>query len=353
MNIPRSALRCDFLSDNASGICPEALDAIRAANSGYAPSYGEDEWTRQVCDQLREFFETDCEVFFVFNGTAANSLSLAALCQSYHSIICHEISHVETDECGAPEFFSHGTKLLLVPGKDGKVDLDAVETTVKRRSDIHYPKPRVLSITQATELGTAYTVRELQAVGEKAKSLGLHVHMDGARLANALVALNASPSEITWKAGVDVLCLGGAKNGLIFGDPVIFFDKRHAAEFDFRCKQAGQLFSKMRFVAAQWSGTLDKGHWLRHARHANDAAHRLEKAIRTIPGLTIMFPCETNSVFVEMPPPMIDGLRQRGWHFYTFIGVGGARFTCSWDTTDSSITDLVNDLRDLARIHVK
>jgi len=345
---PRPLPKRQFASDNYSGICPEAMEAIRAANHGHAPAYGEDEWTRKVCDLLREFFEKDCEVFFTFNGTAANSLAVATLCKPYHSIICHETSHLETDECGAPEFFSNGTKILVVGGPDGKPDLKAVEHTVKRRSDIHYPKPRALSMTQATELGTVYSIEEMGCVAELAVRLNLALHLDGARLANALATLDAAPKDVTWKAGVEVVCLGGVKNGLEVGDAVVFFDRDRAAEFDYRCKQAGQLCSKMRFISAAWIGLLESGAWLRNARHANGCAERLEKQLRTIPGLRIMFPRQANSVFVEMDPRVSAGLAARGWVFYSFIGVGGARLMCSWDTTHEDVDALAGDIRELS-----
>ncbi len=337
-----------FASDNYAGICPEAWQAMAEANHGHVPSYGDDCWTEKACDSIRELFETDCEVFFTFNGTAANSLVVATLCQPFHSIIVHETAHLETDECGAPEFFSNGTKVLVVPGANGKLDLDAVEHTVHRRSDIHYPKPHAVSVTQATELGTVYTVGELHAVGELARRLGLRVHMDGARLANALATLQVAPKEITWKAGVDVLCLGGGKNGMAFGEAVVFFNRSLAEEFDFRCKQAGQLGAKMRFLAAPWVGMLRSGAWLRYGEHSNQCARRLEEKLRRVPGIRIMFPREANSVFVEMPPAVADGLRARGWRFYTFIGCGGARLMCSWDTTDADVDALAADVTELA-----
>ena len=257
--IPAPLKRRQFASDNYAGICPEAWAALQDANSGHAPAYGEDPWTARACDLLRELFEIDCDVFFAFNGTAANSMSLAAMCQSYHSIICHSLSHVETDECGGPEFFSNGTKVLLVEGEAGKISLDAVRHTVERRTDIHYPKPRVLSVTQATEMGTVYGVEELDAIQETARQLKLRLHMDGARFANAAAALGVAPKEITWKAGIDVLCFGGTKNGMPVGDAVIFFNHELAKEFEYRCKQAGQLASKMRFLAAPWVGMLESG----------------------------------------------------------------------------------------------
>ena len=341
--------RNQFASDNYAGICPEAWEAMAQSNSGYVASYGDDAWTDKACLAIRDLFETDCEVFFVFTGTAANSLALASLCKSYHSVICHETSHVETDECGASEFFSNGTKVLLVPGPEGKVSLEAVEHTVLRRSDIHYPKPRALSITQATELGTVYSVDELHAAGEVAKRFNLHVHMDGSRFANAVAALDVAPKELSWRAGVDVLCFGGAKNGLALGEAVIFFNRALAEEFDYRCKQAGQLASKMRYLAAPWAGLLQTGAWLKNAAHANRCARLLSDKLQGINGVTILYPTEANSVFLELPPQVISGLRQRKWMFYTFIG-GAARFMCSWETTDEDISALVRDIEELCGV---
>lgn len=336
-----------FASDNYAGVCPEAWQAMLEANVGFASSYGDDQWTARACASLRELFETDCEVFFVFNGTAANSLALASLCQSYHSIICHESAHVETDECGATEFFSNGTKILLVGGENGKVNLDEIEHAVKKRSDIHYPKPKAISITQSTELGTVYKPDEIMAIGELAKSLNLKLHMDGARFANAVAALNAAPKDITWKAGVDVLCFGGTKNGMAVSEAVVFFDKNLAAEFDYRCKQAGQLASKMRFLSAPWTGMLQDGAWLKNASHANKCAALLEKKLASIPGISIKFPREANAIFLQMPPEIADRLKGLGWKFYTFIGAGGARLLCSWETTEEEIESLVADISGL------
>jgi threonine aldolase len=340
--------RRHFASDNYAGICPEAWTALAEANQGHAPGYGDDAWTQRAADLIRQLFETDCEVFFVFNGTSANSLALASLCQSYHSIVCHETAHVETDECGAPEFFSNGTKVLTVAGAGGKIEPAGVEYMARRRSDIHYPKPRVVSITQATELGTVYTVDELKAVWSRAKSSGLRIHMDGARFANAVASLGVAPKEITWQAGVDVLCFGGTKNGLAAGEAVVFFDHELAREFDYRCKQAGQLASKMRFLAAPWVGMLQDGAWLRHARHANAMAERLHALVREVPGVKVLYPRQANSVFVQLPSGVAEAMRSRGWRFYDFIG-GGCRLMCSWDTGENDVRSFVTDLRDAAR----
>lgn len=344
----RSTDKYIFASDNTAGICPEAWAALAEANAGHVPAYGDDHWTARASDLLREVFETDCEVFFCFNGTAANSMSLASLCESYHSIICYERAHIETDECGGPEFFSNGTKVLLVGGDAGKLDLDQVREIVKRRSDIHYPKPRVLSMTQATELGTVYTPEEVEATGETARRLGLHLHMDGARFANALACLNVSPKQITWQAGVDVLCLGGTKNGLPVGEAVLYFNRKLAEDFAYRCKQAGQLASKMRFISAPWVGVLEDGAWIRRASHANARASQLAAELREIDGVEIIAPTEANAVFVELPPHVLKGLRERRWHFYTFIGDGGVRFMCSWNTTEADVEALVSAIREIS-----
>src|SRR5882762_1131216 len=271
--------RRHFASDNYAGICPEAWSALADANQGHAVSYGDDPWTARAADLIRGVFEMHCEVFFVFNGTAANSLSLASTGQSYHSILCHEIAHVETDECGAPEFFSNGMKVLQVPGANGKIDPAGIERMVKKRSDIHFPKPRAVSLTQATEVGTVYSVEEVKAIRARTKALDLKLHMDGARFANAVASLGVKPKEITWQAGVDVLSFGGTKNGIGVGEAVVFFNTELAREFDYRCKQGGQLASKMRFLSAPWVGLLQDGAWLRHAKHSNDMAARLESAI--------------------------------------------------------------------------
>jgi threonine aldolase len=336
-----------FASDNYAGICPEAWQALQEADVGYATSYGDDPWTARACDTLRNFFETDCDVYFVFNGTAANSLALASLCQSYHSVICHDTAHIETDECGASEFFSNGTKLLTVGGADGKVDLNEVEHTVRKRSDIHYPKPQVLSITQTTELGTLYTPEELVAIHGLTKRLKLKLHMDGARFANAVAALQIHPKELTWRAGVDVLTFGGTKSGMPMGEAVVFFDKSLAAEFDYRCKQAGQLASKMRYLSAPWYGLLKDDAMLRHAGHANACAQELSAKLSTVPGVRLVHPTEANAVFVELPEMTIAALRRRGWVFYTFIGSGHCRFMCSWATTDEDISSLVYDIQEI------
>ena len=339
--------RRQFASDNWAGMCPEALAAMVEANAGHAPSYGDDAWTSRAAEMIRELFATDCAVHFVFNGTSANSLSLAALCQPYNSILCHEHAHVEVAECSAPEFFSGGSKILLVPGANGKIDPAAIAATVKRRTDVHYPKPGAITLTQATEGGTVYTAAELREVTRAARECGLHVHMDGSRIANALVARDATPADITWRAGVDVLSFGGTKNGMGLGEAVVFFNLELAAEFEYRRKQAGQLASKMRFLTAPWVGTLPDGIWLRHAKHANDMAQRLARALANVPQAELAYPCETNGAFVNLPLPVIKALRERGWKFHTHVRPETCRLMCSWDTTEGDVDSFAAEVAEL------
>ena len=336
-----------FASDNYAGICPEAWQAMDAANRGHATSYGDDSWTDKASSAFRTLFETDCEVYFVFNGTAANSLALASLCQSYHSVICSDQSHVETDECGAPEFFSNGSKLLAAASAQGKLTAESIHELATKRQDIHYPKPRAVTITQATETGRVYSLDELAGIAEACKRHGLSLHMDGARFANACASLRCTPAELSWKSGVDVLCFGGTKNGMAIGEAVLFFDRKLATDFDYRCKQAGQLASKMRFLSAPWVGMLESGAWLRNGEHANRCAQYFARQIGEIPGIRITQPVEANAVFIEAADHVLERLRARGWRFYTFIG-GAARFMFAWDSELKRVDELAHDLTECA-----
>ncbi len=345
-----SAHRYDLASDNTAGICPEAWRALEEANSDTVASYGDDRWTRRVSELVREIFETDCDSFFVFNGTAANSLALAQLCRSYHSVVCHEYSHIETDECGGPEFFSGGSKLLPTRGANGKLDLAEVEATLLRQRELHSPKPRVISITQSTELGTVYTRDEIRGIAEFARKRSMFVHMDGARFANATATLGCTPKEITWLAGVDVLTLGGTKNGTGGGEVVVFFKKELAVDFDYRAKQAGQLASKMRFLAAPWAGLLRDGAWLRNAQHANDSAAYLTAKLREIADFEPAFSREANAIFLRMPEQLVRQLHARGWHFYKFLEPDIYRLMCSWAVQRSTLDAFVGDVKALQEV---
>jgi threonine aldolase len=337
-----------FASDNWSGICPEAWAALAAANAGHAPSYGGDDWTAAAVKAVQEVFDTDCDVFFVFNGTAANSLALSALCRSTDAVVCHASAHINVDECGAPHFFSGGARLLTADTPDAKLDIDALERLAVTPHDVHSARPRALSLTQSTELGTLYTPMEIWELAECAHGLSMHVHMDGARFGNAVAALGCSPAEISWRAGVDVLSFGGTKNGLPFGEAVVFFEPSLAEEFGRRRMQGGQLASKMRYLAAPWLGVLENGAWLAHAAHANAMAGRLSAGLAAIPVARLIAPTQANGVFVDLPLPVIAGLRARGWHFYEFVGATGIRLMCAWDTPASAIDAFVRDVRALA-----
>lgn len=343
--------RQQFASDNYAGACPEAMHWLQTANaSGHEPAYGDDRWTQRSTDMLRKLFDIDCDVYYVFNGTAANSLALASLCQSYHSVICSPVAHIETDECGGPEFFSNGSKLLVAESQSdaarlGKLTPEAVSTLVTKRRDIHYPRPKVVSITQATEMGTVYTVDEVRAIAWVAQKHDLKVHMDGARFANAVAHLGCSPADITWRAGVDVLCFGGTKNGLPIGEAVVFFDRKQSEDFAWRVKQAGQLASKMRFISAPWVGLLENDVWLRNASHANAMAQRLYSGLQRTAGVQTLHAPQANGVFAQLPPSAVDALHARGWQFYQFIAGGGCRFMCAWDTTEASVDALLADIQ--------
>jgi threonine aldolase len=336
--------RHEFASDNTAPICPEAWAALQEVNASSAPAYGEDRWTARVCDRIREIFEIDCDIYFVFTGTAANALALAQMCQPFRSIICHRQAHIQTDECGASEFFTGGSKLVLVGGADGKLDLGEVKTLLARQNELHAHKPGAISIAQATELGTLYTRDEISPIADLARSHKLFLHVDGARFANAIVSLNCAPKAVTWEIGVDVLCFGGTKNGTAAGELVIFFNKEISREFDYRLKQAGLLGSKMRFLAAQWLGLLTGDVWLRNARHANRAARQLADRLQRESKLKIAFPVEANAVFAQMEDQLAADLQSRGWRFYKFVEPDVYRLMCSWATTDEEISNLIADI---------
>ncbi|MBS0664029.1 MAG: threonine aldolase [Verrucomicrobia bacterium] len=337
-----------FASDNTAGICPEAWQALAAANAGRVPSYGDDPWSARAKARFAEVFGTACDVYFVFNGTAANALALSARCARFNSIVCHAMAHVDTDECGAPEFFTGGSKVIALPGERAKLDPAAVAGAMHRGHGVHYPAPGALSLTQATELGTVYSPDEIRALAEVAHAHGLAVHVDGARFANAAAALaprGVTPADLTWRAGVDVLSFGGTKNGMLTTEAVVFFNRDLARAFDYRVKQGGQLASKMRFAAAQWDAMLADGAWLRHAAHANARARQLADALRGLPGVQPLFEPEANGLFVEMPARTYEALARKGWHFYPFFRENVYRLMCAWDTTEQDVAALVADAR--------
>jgi threonine aldolase len=336
-----------FASDNVSPVCPEAWAALERANHDGAPPYGADPVTARARQLIRDLFETDCDVFFVFNGSAANCLALASICQPYNGVLCHAFSHVHEDEANGPEFFTGGAKLLPVGGPGGKIDAAACVDALKRGHGFHSAKPIALTVTQATEVGTAYTpdeLRRLTALRAQPGFADFKFHMDGARLANAVAHLGVAPADVTWRAGIDVLSFGGAKNGCPGTEAVVFFDKVLARDFEWRCKQAGQLASKMRYLSAPWVGLLESGAWRRNAQHANRCAvklgHDLEQA-----GYKPAFPVGANLVFAPLPESVARGLQARGWSFYFFENVQAWRLACSWNTDERTIAEFIADLR--------
>jgi threonine aldolase len=338
--------RRQFASDNNAGCCPEVLAALQKSSSGHVVGYGADAITAKAQSAFRDLFEIDCETFFVFNGTAANSLAVGSFCSPHHSVLSHRHSHIESDECNAPGFLNQGVRITTVEGANGKIDLASLRDALRGRRDVHASKPRVVSLTNTTELGTLYRPSEISELSEFAKSNGLAVHVDGARFANAVASAGCTPAELSWKAGVDVLVFGGTKNGLAFGEAVVFFNNQDAADFSYRMKQSGQLASKMRFLASQWLGLLKDGKWLEYARHSNAMAERLSSQLSKIVTVKLLFPPQGNAVFVKIPDSTVARLRELGWRFYTDVGPGGgARLMCSWDTTEEDVDRFTQDLR--------
>ena len=307
----------NFVSDNAYGAAPEIMAALTPANAGTATSYGEDELTARVTRRFCEIFERDVAVFPVVTGTAANSLALATVSPPYGAIFCHEESHIAVDECAAPEFFSGGAKLVQLKGASAKIAPDTIARTVMRyRGGVHSPQPAAISITQATERGTVYKPNEIAALGEIAKHEGMALHMDGARFANALVHLNCTAADITWKAGVDVLSLGATKNGALCAEAVIFFNPDLVRDLGYRRKRGGHLLSKMRFISAQLDAYLAEDRWLKQARTANALAGRLSEQLAAIAGVELAEPVEANEVFAFFPNALVKTLRKAGAKFY-------------------------------------
>lgn len=314
----------NFRSDNVTGIAPEILAAIGAANPGTAPAYGADAVTERVAARLAEIFEHEVAVFPVATGTAANALALASLAPAWGAIYCHEAAHVQIDECGAPEFYAGGAKLLPLAGADAKLAPAAIEAAMLERGVVHHVQPAAISISQATEAGTVYRPEEIAALAAVARRHGLALHMDGARFANAVAALGCAPAALSWRAGVDVLSFGATKNGALAAEAVVFFDPAKAAGFAFRRKRGGHLFSKMRFLSVQLDAYLADGLWLRNARHANAMAARLSAGLAALSGARLAHPTEANEVFVELPEPAIAALAAAGFGFYRW-GSGTSR----------------------------
>ncbi len=338
-----------FASDNTSGVHPQIMAAIIAANRGHAPAYGDDSYTERAIALFREFFGEDIEVFFVFGGTGANVLSLASLLQPFHAVICAETAHINVDECGAPERFG-GCKLLALPTPEGKLTVEAIRPLLARRGDPHHVQPKAISISQTTELGTLYTAEEIRALAEFAHREGLFLHLDGARICNAAAALDLPFVEFTQNAGVDVLSFGGAKNGMMYGEAVIFFDAALAQKFPFIRKQGMQLASKMRYIAAQFLALLSNDLWLKNARHANEMACLLAEEVSQIPQIKLTQPVQANAVFAILPREIIPLLQQRYFFYVWNQQTSEVRWMTAFDTTEEQVREFAAFLKnELAR----
>lgn len=340
----------NFTSDNVTGAAPEILEALVAASSGPTPSYGEDPLTARVSEKLSALFDREVAAFPVATGSAANALALAALAPPYGAVYCHEMSHVNTDECGAPEMFTAGAKLVGLPGAGGKIEPATLRATLEKAGAgvVHHVQPSAVTLTQATESGTVYTPAEVAALSEVARSHGLPVHMDGARFANAVARLGCSPADLTWRAGVDVLSFGATKNGALAAEAVVFFKPELARSFAFRRKRAGHLFSKMRFLSAQFDAYLEGDLWLRLATHANAMADRLAAGLAALPGADLRDPVEANEIFISLPEPVTAGLLERGYAFYRWDGPV-VRLVTAWNTSAEDVDRMIADARALAK----
>lgn len=339
-----------FTSDNIAGALPEVLEAMVAAASGQATAYGDDELSARVERRLAEIFEREVDVFLVPTGTAANALCLATLCPPWGKVFLHPDSHANRDECGAPEFYTGGAKLVAVDGPAARIDPALLAPALRvKLGDVHTMQPGCVSITQASEKGSVYRLDEIAAIGEHCRAAGVRLHMDGARFANALVALGCTPSEMTWRRGVDALSFGATKNGVPCAEAIVLFDRSLAEEMGYRRKRGGHLLSKMRFLAAQLDAYLENDRWLDAARHSNAMARRLADGLGDVAGIERLAPVEANIVFCRLPQALIDGLLGEGFRFYhARWGAGVIRLVTSFATRATDVDHLLAAVRRLA-----
>jgi threonine aldolase len=345
----------DFSSDNIAPAAPEMLEALARANRGAVHSYGDDELTRRLEGLAAEVFERELAIYPVATGTAANALALSVLAPPYGGVFCHETAHIEKDECGAPEFFSGGAKLLAVAGAAGKIAPGTIAPMLAeaRERGVHQVRPAAISLSQATEWGTVYAPDEVAALAEFGRAHGLRLHMDGARFANAVAQLGVSPAAASWRAGVDVLSFGATKNGALAAEAVIFFDRELAGEFEYRRKRGGHLLSKMRFCSAQLVAYLEGGLWLRLAARANAMAARLAAGLQAVPGVRLTQSVQANELFPALPEALIAALQAEGFGFYRWptpeAGDGGViRLVTAWNTTEADVDFLLSAAARLA-----
>lgn len=337
-----------FASDNVSSACPEVMEALITANNGIALSYGADQHTENLAIMLSEIFERQVAVFPVLSGTAANALALSAITPSYGKVFCHQMSHINTDECAAPEFFTGGAKLIPIDSNDGKIRASNLISMIRGKGNVHSAQPATLSITQSCEVGTVYQLEEIAELSDAAHQHGLKVHMDGARFANALASLDVSPAQMTWKSGVDVLTLGGTKNGCIAAEAVVFFNPEQVGAFAFLHKRSGQLISKMRFVSAQLEAYISNDLWLKNARHANAMAARLSAEMAAMKGIELAYATESNEVFAHLPEIVIERLARQGYQVTEgeLDETAPPRFVTAWNTQLNEVDALLDAIRE-------
>lgn len=335
-----------FASDNNSGVHPAILKSIMDANQGHTIAYGDDPYTAQAVSKFKEIFGDDIEVFFVFIGSAANVLGLKAITDPYNAIICTDTAHIQVDECGAPERFT-GCKLLTVTAPDGKLTVDLVKKHMHGFGFQHHAQPKVISISQATELGTLYKPSEIKSLADYAHKNGMLLHMDGARLANAAVSLDLNFREFTKDAGVDILSFGGTKNGMMYGEAIVFFNKDLAKDFMYTRKQSLQLASKMRFISAQFNAYLSDKQWYNTAKHSNRMAQILAEKVKSIPNVKITQKVEANGVFAIIPHKLIPILQNEYFFYVWDEDKSEVRWMTSWDTTEDDIINFTNRLKEL------
>ncbi|MEA3460991.1 MAG: low specificity L-threonine aldolase [Bacteroidota bacterium] len=341
-----NTIRRGFASDNNAGVHPRILSALTEVNEGHVIAYGDDPHTEKAITELKEIFGPEIEAFFVFIGTAANVLGLSTIAQSYHAVICSETAHINVDECGAPEKFS-GCKLLTCNTPDGKLTVDMIASHMHGIGFEHHVQPRVVSITQASELGTVYTIDEIREIASYTHQQDMLLHMDGARISNAAVSLDCGLYEMTGGAGVDVLSFGGTKNGMMYGEAIIFFNKTLCDDFKYRRKQGMQLASKMRYIATQFSAFLYDDLWKKNAGHANLMAQKLHTAVRDIPGVEVTREVESNAVFARIPAHIIPALQDEFFFYVWDEDLSEVRWMCSFDTTEADIESFSSLLRSM------
>ena len=344
-NIKTKRERIKFASDNVAGACPEVLNAVIEANDGDSTPYGNDQISTELQDKFSEIFEKEVIVFPTASGTAANALALSTMTPSFGNIYCHKLSHINTDECGAPEFYTGGGKLVTLQGIKGKITADELDEAITGKGIVHHTQPSSVSITQVCETGEVYQLDEIKKISDITHKHNLNMHMDGARFANALVSLDVTPAEMTWKSGIDVLSFGATKNGCMAAEAIIFFKPELVGNLSFLMKRAGHLLSKMRFVSAQLDAYISNDVWLKNAKHANKMGKKLSEGLNANPKIELAYPTHANEVFVKCPRPIIEHLNSEGYKMNEEELDGKAvRLVTAWNTEENDVDQLLETI---------